>query len=162
MSYSIEIRRFRPADEAEIIELVRELQIHELDMFDRMLPPERIGGWYVDWALGSAREAEGDLIVAELDGRIAGYATLYAHLTSEEDRDEVAYAYAYVGDLVVSHGARGKGIGKRLLTECEDMARRAGRKWLRISVLAANEGAHRLYKSVGFSDHLVKMEKPLS
>jgi hypothetical protein len=44
----------------------------------------------------------------------------------------------------------------------ERLAWEAGRKWLRISVLAATEAAHRVYEEFGFADQFHYMEKPLS
>ena len=75
--------------------------------------------------------------------------------------DEVAYTYAYVGDLVVAETARGRGIGQRLLDECERRARAAGRDEMRVSVLARNEGAHQVYRRFGFDDLLIDMRKML-
>ena len=138
------------------------MQRYEAQFYDRVLPPEDIGAWYVAAILHEAKAAGGDLLVAILDGRVAGYASLLADVSSEEERDEIVFSYAYVGDLVVEPGQRGKGIGKALLAECEKLARAAGRKWLRLTVLAANHAAHRVYKQFGFADQFHFMEKPLS
>ena len=156
------IRPYEPSDEQAVVELVRELQRHEAQFYDRMMPDRDIGAWYVTAILREAREAQGELLVALLDGRIAGYATLLADVSSEEERDEIIFTYAYVGDLVVEAAQRGKGVGRALLEECEKLARAAGRKWLRITVLAANDSARRVYEDFGFADQYVFMEKTLS
>ncbi len=156
------IRPYDQADERAVVELVRELQRYEAQFYDRMLPPEDIGAWYVTSILREAKTANGELLVALFDGRVAGYATLLADVSSEDERDEILFRYAYVGDLVVEPRLRGKGIGGALLAECEKFARAAGRKWLRLTVLAANDTAHRLYEASGFADQFRYMEKPLS
>ena len=79
----------------------------------------------------------------------------------EESIDEEHYTYAYVADLVVTESRRGTGVGRRLLTACEDIAVKAGARWLRISALAANGQVRALYHRFGFSDHLITLEKPI-
>jgi ribosomal protein S18 acetylase RimI-like enzyme len=76
--------------------------------------------------------------------------------------DEVLYTFAYVGDLVVAPAVRGQGIGKALLAECERLARAAGEKWLRITVLSRNLRAVSLYRQLGFDSQFTNMEKQLS
>ena len=71
------------------------------------------------------------------------------------------YRFAYVGDLVVAERARGTGIGRALLAECERRAREAGVRWLRIGVIASNQRALRLYREFGFRDGHVLLEKVL-
>ncbi len=142
--------------------LARELQRHQTRFYERVLPPEDIGAWYVTAILREAKRAGGELLVALVDGRVAGYATLLAEVSSAEERDEILFLYAYIGDLVVKPRQRGKGIGGALLAECEKLARAAGRKWLRLTVLAANDAAHRVYEEFGFADQYHRMEKPLS
>ncbi len=156
------MRPYEPSDEQAVVELVRELQRHEAQFYDRMMPERDIGAWYVAAVLHEAREAGGELLVAVLDRRIVGYATLLANVSSEDERDEIIFTYAYIGDLVVAADQRGKGVGKALLAECEKRARAAGRRWLRITVLAANEGARRVYEEFGFASQFHYMEKPLS
>ncbi len=45
---AIEIRDYAPEDKAALIGLVRELQVAEGAVYDRMKPPEAIGDWYVE------------------------------------------------------------------------------------------------------------------
>ena len=142
--------------------LARELQDHEAKIFDRMTPPREIGSWYVTRMLSDARGSGGELLVAECDGRLAGYASLLIGQSSENAIDEVFYTFAYVGDLVVARSERGRGIGKALLAECERLARAAGEKWLRVTVLTGNLRAVSLYKNFGFDSQFTDMEKRLS
>lgn len=162
MRSGLKIRPYQPRDESEVVLLVRELQNHESNLFDRMSPAREIGSWYVSRILREARESGGDLIVAELDGRIVGYATLFARQSSETAIDEVYYTYACIGDLIVTKSARGSRIGAALLGECERLARAAGEKWLRITVLAANRDTVQIYQRFGFTHQFIDMEKPLT
>jgi GNAT superfamily N-acetyltransferase len=157
---TIEIRDYRADDRHAVVGLARELQAHERAVYDRMLPPLAIGPDYVEALLADCRKYGGRIIVAEIAGALVGYAVVETHV-HEESIDEEHYTYAYVADLVVTESRRGTGVGRRLLTACEDIAVKAGARWLRISALAANGQARALYHRFGFSDHLITLEKPI-
>jgi GNAT superfamily N-acetyltransferase len=162
MKRDFHIRTYRPEDETQVVLLVRELQNFESAFYDRMSPSREIGSWYVARILREARASGGDLLVAVRAARIVGYATLFTRQSSETMIDEVLYTYAYVGDLIVAQSARGMGIGMALLAECEKLARAAGEKWLRITALAANSDALRIYRRCGFAEQFIDLEKPLA
>jgi GNAT superfamily N-acetyltransferase len=157
----IEIRPYRDSDAVAMLPLLRSLQAHEVPLFDRMKPAEAMGPWYLDLLKKQCREDEGTILVADEDRALLGYATILTNVVEDGSGDEVAYSYAYVGDLVVDESARGRGIGKLLLDECERYARVAGRDEMRISVLAKNGNAHRVYRRFGFDDLLIDMRKLL-
>jgi GNAT superfamily N-acetyltransferase len=157
---SIEIRNYRAGDRDQVVTLARELQVHERAVYDRMLDPREIGPGYVDALLADCRDHGGGIIVAEIAGAVVGYAVIETTV-HEESIDEEYYSFAYVADLVVTASRRGTGIGHRLLLACEDIAVKAGARWLRISALAANGTARALYHRFGFADHLITLEKPI-
>ncbi len=161
MDQKIIIRPFRDSDEAQIIAIVRELQEHELQFYDRLKPSAEIGPWYVDWIREDNERNQGHFLVADLDGHVVGYATLNPSLNSEESREEVFYEYAHVGDLAVLKSHRNRGIGNLLLTACEKLARQAGRKWLRLGVHAGNVDARRFYERFRLKERFLTLEKPL-
>jgi ribosomal protein S18 acetylase RimI-like enzyme len=162
MTQQLLIRPYESSDEHKVVMLSRELQDHESRIFDRMTPPNEIGSWYVARILRDARNSGGELLVAERDGHVAGYATLLIGQSSENAMDEVFYTFAYVGDLVVARSEQDRGIGKALLIECERLARAAGEKWLRVTVLSRNGRAVSLYNNFGFESQFTSMEKQLS
>ena len=161
MTDTPDIRDYQEHDEAALIGLIRQLQAHEGAYYDRMLPPEDIAGWYVDALKDDCRQHAGHIRMACLDGKVAGYCAVLTRVDAD-DVDEIPYWYAYVSELAVAESARGKGVGKALLADAERLARHAGAKWLRVSVLSRNTLAHEVYKSYGFADRLVSMEKPLT
>lgn len=157
---SISVREYVDADAKAVLALVHELQGHEAQLFDRMKPPSEIGPWYLKYLLEDTAKHDGALLVADTGETIAGYASLLARY--EEDAvDEVSYTYAYVGDLVVGNSFRRKGVGALLIDVCEERARAAGQKWLRLSVLASNAGSRAFYERSGFHEHLITLEKQL-
>lgn len=155
-----EIRDYQEDDEADLIELVRELQTHEIEYYDRMIAPGEIAGWYIDSIRRDCREHAGHVRIAVRDSLPIGYCAILTKVPNEEV-DEQPFDYAYVSELVIARSARGKGIGKALLQDAESLARAAGAKWLRVSVLAKNTVARELYSSYGFEQHLISMEKLL-
>lgn len=155
----IDIREYRETDAEAMVALIRELQANEVVLYDRMKPVDHMGHWYIDLLKKQCAEDDGVILIAEEDGKALGYATILTNMIEDGAGDEVAYAYAYVGDLVVAEAARRRGIGRQLLEECERRARVAGRDELRITVLALNEAAREAYRSFGFSDLLVDMRK---
>ena len=155
-----EIITYNAAYEAQLVELVRELQAHEHKLFDRMKPPADIGSWYVDALLKQCHDNDGEILLLIANGSLAGYAAVLTKAVQDAP-DETSYTYAVVNDLAVTAKARGRGFGRMLLGECERRARDAGTRWLRIHVMASNESAVGLYRSFGFSDHLIELEKPL-
>ncbi len=158
--HTIQIRNYQPDDRDELIALVRELQSHELQFFDRMKQPQDIGPWYVEELQRQCRKSAGEILVLDCAGRIGGYATILTAVEQDEC-DEVRYTYALVGDIAVSGDLRCQGLGRRLLEECEDRARKAGARWLRICALDGNAHALNVYRKFGFDDHLIELEKAI-
>lgn len=158
----VEIREYCESDQGRLLALIRELQAHEVVLYDRMKPEAEMGVWYIDLLKKKCAEDEGIILIAEENGLALGYAVILTRAVEDGTGDEVAYDYAYIVDLVVAREARRRGIGRLLLAECERRAGEAGRDDLRISVLGANRGAHELYRSFGFNDLLVDMRKRLT
>ena len=94
---------------------------------------------------------DGTILIAADGEELLAYASVLTTLTSKNFHDEILYTYANVTDLIVTKSQRGTGIGRRLLENCEEIARAAGVKWLRITVLADNTRAVQTYKKFGFA-----------
>lgn len=137
----------------------------ELQDFERGLDPRLPAGAeivdeYVPWMLERCRQCNGKVIVAELDGVVAGFATILTKVRSEEI-DDGPVEFGLVGDLVVSAGYRHHGIGTALLEASESFARANDVKWLRIGVLANNTVADRMYEALGYGTRFLMREKDL-
>jgi ribosomal protein S18 acetylase RimI-like enzyme len=102
-------------------------------------PPLNVTSFFDD------RTAPGDVLVAEIDGGVVGYARLGQPipLASHEHVLELA-------GLAVDPAHRRLGIGRRLVDEAIDEARRRGAAKLSLRVLAPNVAARRLYERRGF------------
>ena len=86
---------------------------------------------------------EGVLLGAWVDGILVGFATLYWFFSSTKAAESVL-----MNDLFVQEGTRGKGIGRALIQEALDEARRRGAAHLEWFTAPDNARAQRLYDSV--------------
>lgn len=161
MSWPVSIRDYVAADEAAVVDLVRELQRFEEHLFDRLVPAADIGPWYVERLLKDCAECKGRIRVATKASVVVGYATILTDVLVDDERDEIVYSHAYLADLCVAAAARGSGTGRALIADCEAIARAAGAKWMRISSRAGNARAREIYLAAGFQEQLVTFEKPL-
>lgn len=83
------------------------------------------------------------LLVARLDGRIAGALTLVTYQLPSGFR-------ARVEDVVVDAAARGRGLGEALSREALRLAAEAGARTVDLTSRPSREAANRLYKRLGF------------
>jgi ribosomal protein S18 acetylase RimI-like enzyme len=74
---------------------------------------------------------------------------LVGHVTIERDRHPVTRHVASLA-IAVAADERGRGIGRRLMREAMDWAKRAGVEKIVLSVYPHNEAAISLYRSFGF------------
>jgi len=155
------IRDLRDGDEDGVLAVLRDLQSHEFQIYDRSRPPETMGLWYIDRLKQATGEGRGRILVAEGDAGILGYASMLTRVSAEDEKDEIPYTHAYVDDLGVLASSRSKGVGALLLAACESLAREAGQRWIRLGVLAANERARAFYARQGYDEILLTLEKKL-
>ena len=156
------IREYRDSDEAQIVELVRELQAHESPFNRWGKPPAEIGAWYIEEIKRWCAKQDGVILLAEQGSTLLGYACLLTKCEEEGTGGDIKYVYALVADLVVTKSARGQGIGKALLNACEARTREKNGKVLRIGVLTQNEVAKQVYENFGFTPHHMTLDKALT
>jgi len=97
--------------------------------------------------LQRAAEGRGFLFVAEADGRVVGMASADVRERLAQQTPEV-----WVADLVVTEGARGRGVGKALLDRVTDEARRLGAHRISLESGHWRKDAHRFYAREGYED----------
>ena len=158
---SAQIREFRSASDLQGIRAcLIDLQNFERKLDARLPAGEEIVDEYIPQLLRRCRRYDGKVIVADVDASIAGYVSIWTRVTSEELEDG-KLQYGYISDIVVRQQYRGTGIGRELMEAAESFARESNVRYLRIAVLAANRLAHELYRTAGFSDYSVELEKML-
>jgi GNAT superfamily N-acetyltransferase len=139
----------------------RELQTFERTIEPNRAAPELITRQYVDDLFAWCAKFAGRILIAEVEGEIAGFVSVLARIPSE-DLIEQDPEFAEVTDLIVRESHREQGIGGSLLNAAEAFAVGQGATRLRIGVLAANAAAHRLYERQGFKPSEIILEKGLS
>ncbi|HEY0671586.1 MAG TPA: ribosomal protein S18-alanine N-acetyltransferase [Longimicrobiales bacterium] len=123
---SVEIRRMRSADLPRVM-------LIELSTFT--MP------WSEATFRGLLRRKDSDLLVADYDGDIAGYAVFWAVMDQGE-----------LGNVAVDEDHRGKGIGSELIQAVMECAHERGVREIFLEVRKSNVRAQDLYKTFGFSE----------
>lgn len=109
------------------------------DMQPKTLEQRR--GWFEEHNVGNH-----PLIVAEVEGVVAGYASLSAYRVKE------AYAATVELSIYVAEGYRGRGIATGLMDAILEMAREDDSIHLVVSVITAeNEASVKLHEKYGFT-----------
>ncbi len=140
------VRKATQNDVPQIMALSRILFADEA-----VLQPQYIrGGVYEeDFVLDCIASSLYDVFVAELNGRIVGYAVLLEKKTPPYSC-VVPYDYAYLMDIVVVPDCRGQGIGTQLIETARGWAAERGLRYVELNVLENNGEAVRLYERQGF------------
>lgn len=147
------IRSAQLNDTGRIAELYQQL-FTEMATFqpDRWLPAEQTR----EFIENAVTDEKFHLLVAEQDGRIAGFVIAQAQETP-------AYScirprrLGYVFDIVVDPTVRGQGTGKKLLSAVKAWSKAQGHTHLELSVLPENKGAMRLYEQEGYQPVLHRL-----
>jgi PhnO protein len=86
-------------------------------------------------------------LVAELDGDVCGFVDVEFRL-----RLNFFEPQAWVPDLVVAEGQRGRGVGRALLARAEELARERGCFSITLESATWRTGAHAFYEREGLSE----------
>lgn len=110
--------------------------------------------------LATCRAREGVVLIAEVDGRPAGFAgcTMQA---DDISRRPGRRRTLELDDLYVAPEARRHGVGRALIEAVAEHGRRAGACRMVVTAYAANAEAAALYRDAGFGDHLVTLQRAL-
>ena len=131
---------------------------HDFDrlrFIDPGAEPER---GYANFLGAQLRDADALVLVADVDGRVAGY--VYAAiepLSWKELRDECGYIH----DLVVDPDERGHGAGTALIEAACEWLRGRGMPRVVLGTAEKNVGAQRLFERSQFRRTMVEMTREL-
>ena len=156
----VHVRAFHPGDARQVEALFSELQSHERSIEENRVDGDLISPAYVKHLLDDCRKWDGGILVAEHEGRVVGFICVLAGFDSR-DMIEADSKYAFVTDLVVTSGMRGRGVGLKLLQEAEVFSRQRGARVIRLNVIAGNTSARDFYSKAGFRELEIKLIKPL-
>lgn len=100
---------------------------------------------------------EFDIIVAERDGIICGYACV-KHAEKKETPFTKAMKFDHVDEFCVDEAFRRQGVATDLIEFIRENAQKRGISKIELNVWSFNEGAVRFYESVGFKTYRRLME----
>ncbi|UGY90986.1 GNAT family N-acetyltransferase [Streptomyces gobiensis] len=138
MLHAVTIRAAVPADGVPLAELDRRIWSPLHAVSPRPRPPYR--------PLFDATHPPRQHLIAELDGRIAGYIRVVPPTPLASN----AHVRQIQG-LAVDNWARGRGVARALLRSAMDASRRQGAVRITLRVLSHNVPARALYASEGFA-----------
>ena len=95
--------------------------------------------WSPEFFRAELGRERGLSLVAEEEGRLAGYLVVWAERG------------VHVSNIAVVPGRRRTGIGRRLMAEAEKFARKLGTDLISLEVRESNAGAHAFYRRLGVS-----------
>ena len=160
MTNAFTIRRADERDAASLEVCFDELQSFERSIEANRAEPSLIRKAYLRGLFDDCAKSSGAIFVAEVSNRVVGFVCVLSRQDSEDilERDR---EHAYVTDLVVLEPYRKAGIASELMRVAEAHAFSSGARRLRVGVLAANSGAHNLYRKLGYRDQAIVVEKTL-
>lgn len=140
----MQIRKAEPRDIAATLEIYNYEVISGISTLD--LHPKTEAAWR-EWFFAHNRDGEGHpLLVAELDGRILGYACLSGY------REKEAYRSTVELSVYVAPGSRRLGVATALMESIISLAREDENTHMIVSVITAgNAASERLHEKFGFS-----------
>ena len=148
---NVTIRPTTQKDVDELVELWKEF-MKDPNSLDQPIPthPENINRWreFVDKLI---EEDPRQIQVAEQNGLLVGYLICQKTVTTPLD---MAYNWSYISDIYVRPTHRRQGIGKKLLQTTLEYLKSAGSEHTRLAVWHRNEHAIKLYKELGFREHM--------
>jgi len=128
------IRKAVPADIPAVFELIRELAIYEKAEHELINTPQQL------LADGFGLQPLYLLLVAELDGKIAGISLCYFRYSTWKGK------CLYLEDIIITESERQKGLGSKLFEATLEMGKAEGCKRMTWQVLDWNEPAIQFYK----------------
>jgi ribosomal protein S18 acetylase RimI-like enzyme len=147
-----QIRPVRDEDHQAVLKLSPRLAIGTPPWRDPAGVAAAARGW-IESSLAAAREDGRAVLVALLDGRVAGVICLgeRQHFTGEVD--------AYVGELITNEAFEGRGAGRALMAAAERWAAGRGLSRITLDTGARNHRARRFYEKVGFEEEEIRFSK---
>jgi GNAT superfamily N-acetyltransferase len=117
--------------------------VRALAAFEKLAPPDDAGAArLLEHAFGPRPRYE--LAVVELEAALVGYAVFFETYSTFRAQPSI-----YLEDLFVAEAARGRGIGRALLTHLAQLAAARGCGRVEWTVLDWNVHAQEFYRSVG-------------
>lgn len=140
------IRDALPGELDAVSRLLRDAYLE----YERYMPPQAWQTYLQDIMDVRGRLDTSELIVAELDGKLAGAVTLFSN-ASRSTGEGWPEGWAGVRLLAVHPTYRGQGIGRALMEECLRRCRTRGIATVGLHTTSVMDTARRMYEKMGFA-----------
>jgi ribosomal protein S18 acetylase RimI-like enzyme len=141
---TIRVRAATNTDRPFIVSLGKRTAMDSTSSLRRVDPPAVLENF--DRLLAAVEERQYFALIAEVDGKAAGFILTLDSLPDEVTGDD----QAFVVYMAVERDARGAGIGSALLERAEHEARKRGAPYMALMVTDENAAARALYERAGY------------
>jgi ribosomal protein S18 acetylase RimI-like enzyme len=149
-----QIRSAKDSDRDILLAMAERLQEGVATWRDPGAVVQAVRGWVRD-SLEDLSAPDSAAFVAEREGAVVGFVCVSerTHFTGEID--------TYIGELVVSKTAEGRGVGRALVDAAEDWGRARGRKRVVVDTGASNTPARRFYAALGYEEEDITVSRAI-
>ena len=157
----IEIRRYEPRQDRQAVKnLMVELLDLEKEVEPEWEPTQEIIEPYFRYMLQRGRKFEGEIFVAEDNGKVIGFISVWGKMKPNNPGDSQEIR-AFISDFIVQESYRNAGLGRRLIAVAEDYARQKGVSTIRLQATGNNIRGRRFYQRAGYRELVVEHVKRL-
>lgn len=142
---NLKIRDARPEEMDEVSQLLKEAY----RQYEKFMPPDRWAAYLENIMDVRSRLGAAELIVAEVNGRLAGAVTLYLEAASSSE-EGWPQGWAGIRLLAVHPAYRSQGIGRALMEECIRRSREKSISTIGLHTTELMDVARKMYERMGF------------
>ena len=153
---TITIRTFKASDHAFVLSLVSRFTEFELPPWRERQAIDRTNQHSLEEALAAPPDQSSLLIAEDTTGTALGFLRLQTQTDSFTGE-----SFAYISEIAVAAHGEGQGVGQALMQAAETWTRACGYRLLALFVFAQNTRARQFYKTLGFTDEVVKCVKEI-
>jgi ribosomal protein S18 acetylase RimI-like enzyme len=157
-----EIVRYGPADLADLVRFVEAIQEHERAAVPELKPGPEIGPPYAGTLVRNVSDQDGCILMAKAGGRSIGFVCAWKEVDDDALLRDDMRAHAFISDIFVVEGWRGRGVAAGLLAAIEAAMLERGSTQIRVCAKAANRLAISCYDRAGYRPYEIIFSKPLA
>ncbi len=156
MQSNLTIRKAKPADLVEVVELWKELMNFHCNLDPFFTQAKDGPNNFLKWVEKQMELEDAELIIADVSGKIVGYAKIeiskYPPVFEKKQ-------YGMISDVSVAEEYRRNGIGEALYGKAMDWFEEKGMTRIELRVADVNSVARGFWEKMGFKPYMTTMFK---